>query len=355
MADDSKTGSRSTTLEAPTDVNDVNPSRGTGQTPLRGKTGNESLGTSRTIDTSNPRPVHVGPEAISAARQAGGTTGTAVSGTTSTSTTPSVSDVDREPGELGSHPVGTGVGAAGGAATGAAIGGAVGGPAGALVGAAIGGIAGGFAGKGIAEAVNPTEEDAFWRANYASRPYAQGRSYDELRPAYEYGWNSRVAHHGRHWNEAENDLQRGWEGTTDRSRLGWHEAKGAVQDAWNRVDSRLGETRDETRGSWNRSVEGNDLDSYWRNNFASRPYSAGRDYADYAPAYRYGQEAHSRYPGRRYEDVEGDLQSGWDKAKGKSKLGWQEAKAAVRDAWDHLTGHAHQPETVGAGATRYDR
>ena len=32
------------------------------------------------------------------------------------------------------------------------------------------------------------EEDAWWKANYASRPYAKGRSYDELRPAYFYGY-----------------------------------------------------------------------------------------------------------------------------------------------------------------------
>src|SRR4051812_43133026 len=229
MADDYKTGSRSTTLEAPTDVNDVNPSRGTGQTPLRGKTGEESLGTARTMDTTNPHPTHLGHESVT--------------GTTAGTASP-VHDANRDPltGEPGSHPVGTGVGAAGGAATGAAIGGAVGGPAGALIGAAVGGIAGGFAGRGIAEAVNPTEEDAYWRSNYAPRPYAQGRSYDELRPAYEYGWNSRVEHHGRKWNEAENDIKSGWEKTKDKSRLGWHEAKGAVEDAWNRVDSRIGET-----------------------------------------------------------------------------------------------------------------
>jgi hypothetical protein len=231
MADDNRTGSRSTTLEAPVDVNDVNPSRGTGQTPLRGKTGDESLGTARTMDTTNPIPVHTGTTPTH--------TGTHVPG----------HDANPDPltGEPGSHPVGTGVGAAGGAATGAAIGGAVGGPAGALIGAAIGGIAGGFAGKGIAESVNPTEEDAYWRSNYATRPYAKGRSYDELRPAYEYGWNSRVAHHGRKWNEAETDLQSGWETTKDKSRLGWHEAKGAVQDAWNRIDSRVTDTKNEVR------------------------------------------------------------------------------------------------------------
>ena len=179
MAEDNKTGQRSTTLESPTDVNDINLSRST-------------VGTTGSI-ASDPH-------------------------------TTTVPDANPDPltGEVGSHPIGTGVGAAGGAATGAAIGGAVGGPAGALIGAAIGGIAGGFAGKGIAEAVNPTEEDAYWRSNYASRPYAQGRSYDQLRPAYEHGWNSRIQHHGRTWNEAENDIQSGWEKAKAKTNLGWH-------------------------------------------------------------------------------------------------------------------------------------
>ena len=343
MADDNKTGIRSTTLESPSDVNDINPSRGTGQTPLRGKTGDENLGTSHTMDATLPQSAHVGPGSVAASRQGGvaerGTTGTVPSSTA----TPSVSDgtnPDPLTGETGSHPVGTGVGAAGGAATGAAIGGAVGGPAGALIGAAIGGIAGGFAGKGVAEAVNPTEEDAYWSSNYANRPYAQGRSYDQLRPAYEYGWNSRVQHHGRNWNEAENDLQSGWDKTKNKTNLGWHEAKGAVQDAWNRVDSRVGGTTNSNTGD------------YWRNNFSSRPYAAGRNYADYEPAYKYGQEAYNRYPGRRYEDVEPDLQSGWERTKGTSKLGWQEVKDAVKDAWHHVAG---EPTTTThtTGTTRY--
>jgi hypothetical protein len=314
MADD-KTTNRSTILETPTDVNDINPSHGTGQTPLRGKTGS-SIGTNQTLDNTLPTPPHV----------TGAPVGTPVGAVPVSTVTPSVSDgtnPDPLTGETGAHPVGTGVGAAGGAATGAAIGGAVGGPAGALIGAAIGGIAGGFAGKGVAEAVNPTEEDAYWRSNYAARPYAQGKSYDQLRPAYEYGWNSRVAHHGRPWNEVENHLESGWDKTKDKSNLGWHEAKGAVQDAWNRVDSRAGATQG---------------DDYWRSNFSTRPYAAGRDYTDYEPAYRYGQEAYNRYPGRRYDDVENDLQSGWDRAKGKSKLGWQEAKDAVKDAWHRIAG-----------------
>jgi len=68
---------------------------------------------------------------------------------------------NRDPlsGELGAHPVGTGVGAvAGGVATGAAVG-TVAGPIGTAVGAAVGAVAGGLAGKGVAEEVDPTIDD----------------------------------------------------------------------------------------------------------------------------------------------------------------------------------------------------
>src|SRR5215207_11085068 len=109
-------------------------------------------------------------------------------------------------GAPGSHPIGTGVGAAGGGAAGAAIGAAVSGPAapvGAAIGAVVGAVAGGLAGKGAAEAVNPTNEDAYWRENYSTRPYYEsGYSYDEdYRPAYEYGWQSRSQHAGTAFHE----------------------------------------------------------------------------------------------------------------------------------------------------------
>jgi hypothetical protein len=140
--------------------------------------------------------------------------------------------------EPGAHPVGTGVGAAGGGTLGAVIGGAVGGPVGAMIGAAVGGVTGGFAGKGVAESVNPTEEDAYWRDNHATRPYAQGRSYDDLRPAYQYGWESRGRHADRSWSDAESDLERGWNTARGNTSLAWNDARHATRDAWERVDSR---------------------------------------------------------------------------------------------------------------------
>ena len=223
-------------------------------------------------------------------------------------------------GAPGAHPVGTGVGAAGGAVTGAAIGGAVGGPVGAVIGAAIGGVTGGLAGKGVAEGVNPTVEDAYWRNNYSKRPYAANRSYDDLAPAYQYGYNSAATHAGRKFDEVENDLQHGWEQAKGKSKLAWNDAKHATKDAWNRVTDRT------------------ENDSYWRENHASKPYfKSGHTYDDdYAPAYRYGYDSASTHAGRKFDEVENDLQHGWEQTKGKSKLAWSDAKHAVKDSWHRV-------------------
>jgi hypothetical protein len=139
------------------------------------------------------------------------------------------------------HPVGSGVGAAAGAATGAAVGTAVGGPVGTLVGAAVGALAGGLVGHGIAEGINPTEEDAYWRENYRTRPYASStRSYEDVQPAYRYGWESRARYGNRKWDEVEPELGRNWNDYNQGSaRQTWDEAKMATKDAWHRVEDRL--------------------------------------------------------------------------------------------------------------------
>src|SRR6476646_3902934 len=129
----------------------------------------------------------------------------------------------------GAHPVGVGVGAAGAGAAGALIG-SVAGPMGTAVGAVIGAVAGGLAGKGVAEAVNPTAEDAYWRENFSTRPYVeQGTAYDEYRPAYQYGWESRARYSGRKFDEVESDLSRDWDKAKGKSRLTWERAKAATR------------------------------------------------------------------------------------------------------------------------------
>ncbi len=153
-------------------------------------------------------------------------------------TAPGHRNADPITGEPGAHPVGVGVGTAGGAATGAAIG-AVGGPVGAVIGAIAGGIAGGLAGKEVAEAIDPTVEDQYWRQNYHNRPYAnKDAAYDDYGPAYRYGWEARSKMADRKYDDVEADLERGWENARSSSRIGWHEARPAVRDAWDRVDNR---------------------------------------------------------------------------------------------------------------------
>ncbi len=151
---------------------------------------------------------------------------------------PSDKSANRDPlsGTPGAHPVGTGVGAvAGGAAAGAAVG-TVAGPVGTVVGAAAGAVAGGLAGKGVAEAIDPTREDDFWRNNYSNRPYVQsGASYDDYGPAYGFGVDAFGRYPGQTFEQAEPDMSRSWNGEGGSGGLSWDSAKEAVRDAWNRL------------------------------------------------------------------------------------------------------------------------
>jgi hypothetical protein len=151
-------------------------------------------------------------------------------------------DLNPDPitGAPGSPPVGTSVGAAGGAVAGAAVGAVVGGPVGAAVGGVVGAVAGGAAGHGMAEAANPTVEDAYWRENYVNRDYVdRARPYSDYRPAYRYGWESRANYAGRKFDEVESELGRGWDKAKGESRMAWDEAKRATSDAWHRVERAL--------------------------------------------------------------------------------------------------------------------
>jgi hypothetical protein len=148
-------------------------------------------------------------------------------------------DANRDPitGAPGAHPVGTGVGAAaGGAAPGAAVG-SVAGPVGAAVGIVAGAVVGGLAGKGVAEKVDPTVEDAYWRDNYLKRQYVdKGASYETYRPAYRVGYEGRAKYQGKRYEEVEADLQREYERSRAKEAATWDKARFAARDAWERVD-----------------------------------------------------------------------------------------------------------------------
>ena len=150
------------------------------------------------------------------------------------------SNPDPNTGAPGSHPVGTGLGAAAGGAVAGAAAGAVGGPIGAVAGAAVGAVVGGLAGKGVAEGLNPTLEDAYWRDNYTKEPYyVEGRSYDDYAPAYRTGYEARTRYAGRSFDAIESDLERDYYANRGNSRLEWQDARDATRAAWHRVERAL--------------------------------------------------------------------------------------------------------------------
>src|SRR5688572_27815937 len=147
-------------------------------------------------------------------------------------------DANRDPisGAPGSHPIGTGVGAAAGGMAAGAAAGTVAGPVGTVVGAAVGAVVGGLAGKGIAEQIDPTMEEAYWRENYTSRPYVKsGSKFDDYGPAYRYGIDNYSKYPGRKFDEVESDLSREWQRAKGKSSLTWENAKHAARDSWQRV------------------------------------------------------------------------------------------------------------------------
>ncbi len=82
--------------------------------------------------------------------------------------------------------------------------------------------------------------------------------------------------------------------------------------------------------------------TYWRQQYPSRPYyTSTRDYTLYEPAYRYGAELYTQYPGKRYEEIDMvKAQSGWIKMRGTSTLTWEDAQAATRDSYVRMYGNA---------------
>ena len=76
---------------------------------------------------------------------------------------------------------------------------------------------------------------------------------------------------------------------------------------------------------------------HFKNSYASAPYyRSERSWNDYEPAYKYGYNKYGNYAGKKFEDVETDLERGWDATKANSDLAWNEARGAVKDGWHYI-------------------
>jgi predicted lipid-binding transport protein (Tim44 family) len=152
----------------------------------------------------------------------------------------------------GAHPVGTGVGAtvggvagaaaagmAASAATGAAFGSAAG-PIGTAAGLVIGAVVGGLAGKGVAEKIDPTVEDAYWRSQYNKEPYyADGARYEDYHPAYQTAYRHYGTTPSKRFEDAEPTLRADYEKNRGGSALDWERARPASRSAWDRIEKMI--------------------------------------------------------------------------------------------------------------------
>src|SRR5687767_11161097 len=78
-------------------------------------------------------------------------------------------------------------------------------------------------------------------------------------------------------------------------------------------------------------------DAYWQSAYTKEAYyEPGFNYSDYAPAYRTGYQGRARFTGRKFNEVERDLESSYNSSRGSSKLGWDKARHATRAAWDRV-------------------
>ncbi|WP_435017802.1 DUF2382 domain-containing protein [Tundrisphaera sp. TA3] len=123
--------------------------------------------------------------------------------------------------------VSTATGGAAGALAGAGVGAAVGGPVGAAVGAGIGAVAGSAAGG----AAGYASHEADFRSEWESSSARGKHRWEEVSPAYRYGWESyeRPEYRDKSWSQVGSELKKSWTGST-----AWEETEPYVKSAWER-------------------------------------------------------------------------------------------------------------------------
>ncbi len=82
--------------------------------------------------------------------------------------------------------------------------------------------------------IDPHAEDAYWAQQYRKSPYvAAGTTYDEVRAAYRFGWESRRRLDCANWDIALPRLRAEWNADPANFMMTWSEAEPAAHDAWN--------------------------------------------------------------------------------------------------------------------------
>ena len=80
-------------------------------------------------------------------------------------------------------------------------------------------------------------------------------------------------------------------------------------------------------------------EEFWRKHHESQKHTeAESGFEHFAPAYRTGHEAATKYTGKTFEQIENDVVLDYEKHRAGSGLPWDRARSAVRSAWDKMSG-----------------
>jgi hypothetical protein len=123
---------------------------------------------------------------------------------------------------------------------GAAVG-AIGGPVGIILGAAAGGLIGGLAGDALAELMNPSDVDEYWRGEFEQRVGSTEQSYDEVKSAIYFGTQERLRY-GKSappWSEVEPDLAKLWMASSLWTGKEWSEIRDTIFHAFTMADEAI--------------------------------------------------------------------------------------------------------------------
>ncbi|HSE41498.1 MAG TPA: hypothetical protein VLH08_12120 [Acidobacteriota bacterium] len=80
-------------------------------------------------------------------------------------------------------------------------------------------------------------------------------------------------------------------------------------------------------------------EAYWKEKYKTQAYyNEGREYDDYATAFHYGWESAAKpeNAGRKFEEIEPELERDWPSHRSSNDHTWQDFKDAVRDAYNRI-------------------
>jgi len=92
-------------------------------------------------------------------------------------------------------------------------------------------------------------------------------------------------------------------------------------------------------GSTSKPIDLSAEEKYWQEHHQTQPHATeGTPYWHFAPAYRDGAKAATKYPGKELHEIEDNLALDYEKHQVGSALPWDHVRGASKAAWSKVSG-----------------